>query len=477
MNTKLSRTIMSATLLVGALALAGCGGGDDTPAEESGMSAEDKVAAAEAAQAQAEADKKEAEDKLAAKEKEEAEAKAAADAAAMVATAKKLHTGISAQMGSVGSPTAGDRIAGYDSNETGIDVSISAGAEIELSEDKKTMVAALSGWEGKRYADPAGGDMVEAMVYSNVEAPTMGRKFGKAGTEVSAEEDDRVYEYSLTDGGVLENADIMDPNVVLTGVTRTAGVETFELPESNPDDGATLINVAGSYHGVSGTYTCDTTAGDCTATVAAKGFDLTDNWTFKPSNAEARVMESEDSNYVSYGWWIHKSADDATYIASAFVDEKGDVDEGNVNLADLKGTAKYSGGAAGKYALYSTTGGTNDAGHFTAAVTLEADFTNKTEATAISGTINNFIGADGENRPSWSVKLNSSPINSGGGIGQEMGGTTWTIDETAADKAGQWSGNLQNIGEDKVPQVATGTFYSEYGSAGKMVGAFGANKE
>ena len=401
--------------------------------------------------------------------------KAAEDAqkvtnAAMMATAKKLHTGISAQMGDgdLSNLEAADRDAGYNTAGTAILVSIgtatsAASEEDTLSEDKKTMVAALSGWEGKRYADPAGGDMVEAMVYSNVEAPTMGRKFGKAGTEVSAEEDDRVYEYSLTDGGVLENADIMDPNVVLTGVTRTAGVETFELPESNPDDGATLINVAGSYHGVSGTYTCDTTAGDCTATVAAKGFDLTDNWTFKPSNAEARVMESEDSNYVSYGWWIHKSADDATYIASAFVDEKGDVDEGNVNLADLKGTAKYSGGAAGKYALYSTTGGTNDAGHFTAAVTLEADFTNKTEATAISGTINNFIGADGENRPSWSVKLNSSPINSGGGIGQEMGGTTWTIDETAADKAGQWSGNLQNIGEDKVPQVATGTFYSEYG--------------
>ena len=59
----------------------------------------------------------------------------------------------------------------------------------------------------------------------------------------------------------------------------------------------------------------------------------------------------------------------------------------------LQGTATYSGGAAGKYALHSTTGGTNDAGHFTADATLEANFNNDT----VSGTIDGFMGAD------WSV--------------------------------------------------------------------------
>ena len=55
--------------------------------------------------------------------------------------------------------------------------------------------------------------------------------------------------------------------------------------------------------------------------------------------------------------------------------------------------------------------------------------------------------------------------------------TKWTIDGTAAVAAGQWSGSLKDNGDDDVPRVATGTFYSTYGTAGKMGGAFGASKE
>ena len=55
--------------------------------------------------------------------------------------------------------------------------------------------------------------------------------------------------------------------------------------------------------------------------------------------------------------------------------------------------------------------------------------------------------------------------------------TKWTIDGTAGDAAGQWTGSLKDNGDDGVPKVATGTFYSTYGADGKMVGAFGANKQ
>ena len=43
--------------------------------------------------------------------------------------------------------------------------------------------------------------------------------------------------------------------------------------------------------------------------------------------------------------------------------------------------------------------------------------------------------------------------------------------------SGEWSGTLYNNGDDGVPQVGTGTFYSTYGSEGKMVGAFGVDKQ
>ena len=53
------------------------------------------------------------------------------------------------------------------------------------------------------------------------------------------------------------------------------------------------------------------------------------------------------------------------------------------------------------------------------------------------------------------------------------------LTRTAADAAGQWSGNFSGTTDTDggVPEVATGTFYSEYGTAGKMVGAFGVNKQ
>ena len=42
---------------------------------------------------------------------------------------------------------------------------------------------------------------------------------------------------------------------------------------------------------------------------------------------------------------------------------------------------------------------------------------------------------------------------------------------------GNGPGPCKDNGDDNVPKVATGTFYSMYSTSGKMVGAFGANKQ
>ena len=257
---------------------------------------------------------------------------------------------------------------------------------------------------------------------------------------------------------------------------HSAGTKTFKLPDPNPNL-ETVITIAGSYYGVAGTYSCNpgTDADGCAVTRAANGFTLDvdgDAWTFKATSADARVTEMADSAYASYGWWLRKAANDGPFTASAFVDFKGT--PGAVDIQDLNGTATYMGGAAGKYALASSTGGTNDAGHFTARATLEADFNDDT----ISGTIDMFMGADGEARD-WEVELMEATITaSDGSIARtEDGDTAWTIGGTAAAASGDWSGNLREEGTDGVPEVATGTFFSTYGTAGKMVGAFGANKQ
>ena len=142
-----------------------------------------------------------------------------------------------------------------------------------------------------------------------------------------------------------------------------------------------------------------------------------------------------------------------------------------LGLDTLKGTATYMGGAAGKYALSSSTGGTNDAGHFTAKATLNANFTDN----SITGTIDSFMGADGMSR-AWSVELKEAVVAATGGITRvDANDTVWTINGTAAEASGEWPGDLMDNGDDNIPKVATGTFHSMYGNDGTMVGAFGAN--
>ena len=402
-------------------------------------------------------------DRIAAEEAAERQAAEEA-AAAMAVTASKLYAGISAPGG------AGDAIrnAAHDTDGN-IEVTIGTAAAVDLTEDEDATVAARHGWTGMMFKAEPDGDVgtYEAVVYSNVGEPTEGAMFNDTYT---LDTDDQIADVtSVTDYAGLVDSPSFD---------QGAGTKTFDLAENRE-----YLEFAGTFNGVPGTYTCTPTAiatdrDTCGSTVAASGFTLIGGtWMFEPNNPEQRLMDMPDAIYASYGWWLHKSEDGETFTASAFAANRGDVPAAS-SVGDLMGSATYMGGAAGKYALHSTTGGTNDAGHFTADVELTADFNDD----MIEGTIDNFIGADGQSRD-WSVKLNETDIGDTGVIdgldatSAEVG-TVWTMGGEAADESGQWRGALyENDATSGVPQVATGTFYSEFGRDGKMVGGFGANAE
>ena len=402
------------------------------------------------------------------------DAQAAADKA-MAATAAKLHAGIGNAPFTFAT-VAGGRGAWYVNNDANIRVEINdAGTrvEVDLTEDKKAMVADNYGWAGKRYTASGTGvaGTYEAIVYSNVEAPTPGAKFST--------------QYSTFDPvtGVLPEAatEATASSVASPRFDQSAGVKTFELPTNN-----VAVMIPGSFHGVTGQYSCVPGAGNtCAVQVAANGFNLGGTvdstnafgaanaaWTFKPGNPDALVTSTPDPYYSSYGWWIH-TAEDGKLTVAPFTDEKGGilhVPDAQF-LAALQGTATYSGGAAGKYALSSSTGGTNDAGHFTARAMLEADFTNL----SVTGTIDNFMGADGMSRD-WSVEMMKQTVTSGGRT-SSASKTKWTIDGTAGSASGQWFVNLKDNGDDGVPKSGFGRFHSTFGVGGRMAGAFGVNKE
>ena len=423
-------------------------------------------------------------------DKAEDDAQKAADAE-MMENARKLYAGISIPSGDPASPAATDRAAAYnaaDAPNTGdvagtfIMVSIGNGTDtptaVALKEDKDATVDPNHGWTGQKFtASPDDDGTYEAVVYSNVGKSTDGAKFNSGTAGIGFDLDS-----GSTDTVTLTTELNQASRIASPRFTHTAGTYTPKLPDPNPRS-ETTIPISGTYYGVAGTYTCTPATGTgCGVVKAAQGYTFADPtaWTFKATDPDARIDSTPDGNYASYGWWLHK-AEDGTWTASAFVDDRGDGESTTAvsGITTLQGTATYTGGAAGKYALHSTTGGTNDAGHFTADVTLEADFGDD----MITGTIDNFIGADGESRD-WSVKLNETDISDGGvidGLGgagnAEQVGTVWTRRGTAATKSGQWSGALYNNGDDGVPQVATGTFYTEFNRDGKMVGAFGAKKQ
>ena len=434
-----------------------------------------------------------------AEEQREAE-RMEAEQAALAAAASRLYAGIAAPMGAVGTYATTDLIAGYNADDTAIVVQI--GTDPAATAPTATLMASAEdggsnhGWEGKIYRRtmPTGDGAYVATVYSNIETPKRGKMFGSIAPSLDPA---GPYQYQLNPEGALENdnADGLTGDttgfipalVALTNVTRTAGVETFDFPDPNLE-GETVVLVPGSYHGVSGTYSCEPgAAGTCTATVAARGFALggegTPAWSFTPNNASERVTDTTDDAYASYGAWLHTPAHGRAHTASAFTDEVGELTD-VTGLDTLNGTATYQGGAAGYYALTSRTGGTNDVGGFSARATLDANFTDN----RISGMIDQFIGSDGMPRD-WEVMLMPSSVSATGAISGDPDDsaivgdrrTQWTIGGDASAADGRWSGALRNNGTDDVPQVVTGTFYSTYGGSGagegRMVGGFGANKQ
>ena len=151
-------------------------------------------------------------------------------------------------------------------------------------------------------------------------------------------------------------------------------------------------------------------------------------------------------------------------------------------LADsLTGTATFKGTAIGKYALDNMPlGDTLEAGHFTAAAELVADFDDATDAGTITGTIDEFM-AGGTERD-WSVSLGMGTIDESGdaATGHITGGSTvWTMGGTkGAATANGWKGDLYHDNKprnDGTPARVIGDFNAAHGSVAYMVGAFGAD--
>lgn len=286
-------------------------------------------------------------------------------------------------------------------------------------------------------------------------------------------------EYTLTNGSITLTANTGDfpYNRAKASAFSTSGSKNHS--NNTLVDGNARFRTTGTYHGVAGTFTCAPRAAGtpCSSDVSGtQEFTLANGeWTFTPSSASANVM---DGNAAKYGWWtddIGKATREARVYFGAGDDAEPRTDFGG------GGKATYKGEAVGQYAIHRGVGADNDSGAFTADATIEANFAS-TGAT-VSGMIDGFMGADGNARD-WTVELQRASLASGVWAPEATTGTTtpgttvWTMDgDNKAAAAGGWNGAMYGGSTTATPTAVAGAFAAEHGNIGNMIGAFGAAKE
>ena len=275
------------------------------------------------------------------------------------------------------------------------------------------------------------------------------------------------------------------------------------------DSDTGIFTTRGTYDGAPGVYRC---TGECSSTNddgMGSPSALGGTWHFKPDAGASAMGRLADSTYLYYGWWVSKDKDDMPTAAIAFTGVFGDgtsIQGGTTDLATsplaLGGSATYVGHAAGKFAMSNPLDATGSGGHFTADATLTAKFgaaatADANNANGLSGTLDNFM-ANGESVP-WTVSLLRANLTATGGtelfndpdttpVNEAATATVWAIDGNSAAPSGTWSGQMYDelpgntddtpAGDgSNVPTTVTGTFYSEFATIGRMVGAFGADKQ
>jgi|GEM_PF-624125 len=440
---------------------------------------------------------REEKDRLAREKKadEEREAKEEEEADARAETGKLLHAALGPNMGG---PTPLTNIAAPVLATTGLTIDAADGAgaiadgtdppSVELKAGDSA--GALGSWNGTDYARSTGTGSSkvtnEARVYTN-KGPARSIPFTDAGNTIIAPGNPNAGSVELVNAGsTVQGIDLAD---VMAAAFEHSGRQTHQIPDNN-----VALKVRGTFKGAPGELLC---TGDCTSTNDGKGGPsaLGGTWHFKP---DAGAMASlPDENYLYFGWWVSKDNDGEPTAASAFVGEFGDVDNAGTitdtaNGVNLTGSATYAGKAVGKFAMSNPIDSTGNGGHFTADAELTAKFgaIAADNENGVTGTIDNFRLNDGTEDPGWSVSLNRSSAWGDDGLitGPTSDATVWSMNGNKADASGDWSGRMHDESPGNtdstppgdgstIPTTVTGTFYSEFSSFGRLVGAFGANKQ
>ena len=247
----------------------------------------------------------------------------------------------------------------------------------------------------------------------------------------------------------------------------------------------------GTYNGAEGTFVCTTAGGTaCSATTNNKGevTTLVGDWNFTP--ADGATSDQPDYDYLSYGFWLKRTTDKDGVLTynevETFARSSAQL---SGSVAQVTGTATYSGGATGVYVHSVTNPDGSEAsatsGHFRATANLTATFaqtvddpaTPANEADSIApnmlntlrGTISDYQLSGGEANQ-WMTVLSGSITPGDGTVsGGTARGTSPTEDGTFS---ATFHGSTGDDSTDK-PSSVVGEFNSFF-TNGSVAGGFGA---
>ena len=245
----------------------------------------------------------------------------------------------------------------------------------------------------------------------------------------------------------------------------------------------------GTYDGYSGAFKCAT---GCNIEAADDGaLTFTGEWTFTASLTAKRTSKQaeQDTEFLYFGIWAYEPTNAATTPVFQWA-AGGDTNEGAArisNFGDLTGTAEFTGGAIGKYALAKVGGRAAKIGTFTATANFSATFG---VSPTISGRITDFKEGGSSLGADWNVFLGSSASEAATLAASGATGTRTTHGAIDGDTAeGTWAATLHGsdnevlidrtkypVSKYPVADVAgvAGWFKAAAGTNAAIGGAFGA---
>ena len=418
------------------------------------------------------------------------------------------------------------------------------------------MLPDLAGWKGVKYVsehpdDPLTCEYAEGcmkgitdhlVIYTNqadakdAEGETFAERYG-ADSDSDGTRDNAWYmpesptaKAHITTAGLTAADAVANWVLIASPEFSTAGRKTHTMADDpdTKDVDESMVSVMGTFDGVSGTYTCTGTGadvcvssrlvGDSEASTPDEGAAYvllggggSAGWTFTPHDPNAMTTLGDPTAaamFVTYGYWMRElSGDDGwTDVRPLSEIRQNSVAHANGVAQAIKGSATYTGGAAGMYAIYYPVAAGSSSGHWTANAMLTADF----DEQMVSGELTGFM-AEGQ-AMDWKVELLEAKINAadpapdpalrgvdvdgtGGfqldgskhGFAAAENGTVWTMGGMDGEKTGSWYGDFwaandgtvdtTAIANNPAPAAATGVFWAEHGDTARMTGAFGVERD